>query len=67
VKSTGDDDRPARARYNMLAGGVLLLLGIALLAGRWNLVAGAIFTFLGVVMLLAGWLFSWSRNDRSRR
>ena|GEM_PF-5295529 len=51
----------------MLAGGVLLLLGIALLAGRWNLVAGAIFTFLGVVMLLAGWLFSWSRNDRSRR
>jgi hypothetical protein len=67
VKSSGDDDRPARARYNLLLGGILLVVGVVLLAGRRDLVAGAIFTFVGAVMLLGGWLFSWSRNDRSRK
>lgn len=67
VKSSGDDDRPARARYNLLIGAILLVVGLVLFAGRWNLVAGVIFTFVGAVMLLAGWLFSWSRNDQSRK
>ncbi|WP_123703319.1 MULTISPECIES: hypothetical protein [unclassified Curtobacterium] len=67
MKSSGDDDRPARARYNLLVGSIVLVVGVVLLAGRWNLVVGVIFTFVGAVMLLAGWLFSWSRNDRSRK
>lgn len=67
MKSSGDDDRPARARYNLLVGSIVLVVGVVLLAGRWNPGAGVIFTFVGAVMLLAGWLFSWSRNDRSRK
>lgn len=55
------------ARDNSLVGSIVLVVGVVLLAGRWNLVAGVIFAFVGTVMLLAGWLFSWSRNDRSRK
>lgn len=61
------DDRPARARFNVLAGGLLVVIGVVLLVGGSNLVAGVIFTFLGAVMLLAGWLFSWSRTDSSNQ
>ncbi|MCS5521423.1 hypothetical protein ACL00S_17165 [Curtobacterium flaccumfaciens] len=66
MKASGDDDRPARARYNLLFGGILLVVGVVLLAVGWNLVAGVIFTFVGGAML-AGWLFQWSRKDRARK
>jgi len=67
VTARNGDDRPARARFNVLAGGLLVVIGVVLLVGGWNVVAGVIFTFLGAVMLLAGWLFSWSRRDSSSR
>ncbi|MBT2503732.1 hypothetical protein [Curtobacterium sp. ISL-83] len=67
VRAPDHDDRPARARFNLLAGGLLVVIGVVLLVARWDAVAGVIFTFLGAVMLLASWLFSWSRKDRSSR
>jgi hypothetical protein len=62
VKSSGDDDRPARARYNLLVGSIVLVVGVVLLAGRWNLVAGIIFTFVGTGLLQV-WL---TRSIRPR-
>jgi len=64
--STDSDDRPHRARLNLLIGGVLLVVGVVLLVSRWNLVVGVIFTFVGALSLFVAWLFSWSRRGRSR-
>jgi len=64
--SSDSDDRPHRARLNLLVGSVLLVVGVVLLVSRWNLVVGVIFTFVGAIVLFVAGLFSWSRRDRSR-
>lgn len=58
-----EDPRPARARANLIFGGILLVVAVVFIATDFERVGAFIFGFIGLVQVVVGALFYWSQRE----